>query len=171
MKNNNKLRELLGITQEQLALLLNVSRSQLSLYEIGKRDLPIAAKLKLATIISNVQNASKKATNVSLSYKKIESEKKKIITDFIIVNKHKQSVLEKKSVSIEKKKQANTTALYLTHFIKNEPSEKSFLPIVKGIENKAQKNKDDWKLQFNLQLKLKILKEEEIFLENYLKTL
>lgn len=45
MKSHNNLRELLGIKQDDLALLLKVTRSQLAMYESGKRDLPAAVKL------------------------------------------------------------------------------------------------------------------------------
>ena len=42
------IRSLLGITQQEAAIILKVSRSQLSLYELNLRDLPTDAMLKLS---------------------------------------------------------------------------------------------------------------------------
>ena len=95
-------RELLGITQEDLALLLQASRSQLSLFEIGKRDLPLAAKSKLAEMLSYSQNSfKKKKTTVATTIQ--ENEKEKIIKDFLFVNLRKQRAVKKKIASLEKK--------------------------------------------------------------------
>ena len=56
MENKKSIRSLLGFKQEELALLLKVSRSQLSLYELGKRSLPLHAMEKLALLVSQLQN-------------------------------------------------------------------------------------------------------------------
>jgi transcriptional regulator with XRE-family HTH domain len=52
MKTKNVIREKLGITQEDLAVLLGISRSYLALFELGKRSLPVEAKQKLAALIN-----------------------------------------------------------------------------------------------------------------------
>lgn len=52
MKTKNVLREKLGITQEDLAVLLGDSRSYLALFELGKRSLPEESKQKLAALIN-----------------------------------------------------------------------------------------------------------------------
>ena len=58
MEKQLTIREQLGLKQEELALLLQVTRSQLSLYEIGKRKLPTHATEKLATLLSFAQSES-----------------------------------------------------------------------------------------------------------------
>ena len=40
MKNKNNIRALTGMSQENLALLLQVSRSQIAMFETGKPPLP-----------------------------------------------------------------------------------------------------------------------------------
>lgn len=55
MKKIEKIRDQFGLTQNDLALLLRVTRSQLSMYELGKRDLPIAAKEQLAQMLGYLQ--------------------------------------------------------------------------------------------------------------------
>ncbi len=52
MKTQTSISSLLGLNQQDMALLLGVSRGQISMYEIGKRSLPTAALQKLATILS-----------------------------------------------------------------------------------------------------------------------
>ena len=51
MKNQSNLCKLLGLSQMEAALLLGVHRSQLSMFESGKRSLPQAATLRLAEIL------------------------------------------------------------------------------------------------------------------------
>lgn len=48
MKGSTAIRKQLGLTQHQLAGLLQVSRSAINLYELGKRSLPVAAMIRLA---------------------------------------------------------------------------------------------------------------------------
>ncbi|MDI1318402.1 helix-turn-helix domain-containing protein [Flavobacterium sp.] len=55
MKKTNPIRNLLGVSQEDMALILQVSRSQWAMYELGKRDLPTKAKLVLAEILHYVK--------------------------------------------------------------------------------------------------------------------
>ncbi len=50
MKATQKLREQLGLSQQDLAQYLSITLSVLGMYEIGKRDLPTAAMVKLAAI-------------------------------------------------------------------------------------------------------------------------
>ena len=48
------LREFFGISQQDFATYLSVSRSMLSMVEVGERELPGAASVKLATLVSLV---------------------------------------------------------------------------------------------------------------------
>lgn len=50
MKGSTAIRKQLGLTQHQLAGLLQVSRSAINLYELGKRSLPVAAMIRLAQL-------------------------------------------------------------------------------------------------------------------------
>ncbi len=59
MRSMKRLRETLGLSQEQLAIYLGVTRSLLSMAEMGKRSLPVKAFVKLSelekSLRSNVQ--------------------------------------------------------------------------------------------------------------------
>jgi len=50
MKATQQLRDQLGLSQQDLAQYLSITVSLLGMYEIGKRDLPTAALVKLAAI-------------------------------------------------------------------------------------------------------------------------
>lgn len=54
MNDIKKLRGGLGLSQEQLAIYLNIERGLLSMAEIGKRELPTDALLKLNTLQQNI---------------------------------------------------------------------------------------------------------------------
>ncbi|MEO7584690.1 MAG: helix-turn-helix domain-containing protein [Ferruginibacter sp.] len=51
MNASKEIRQKFGLSQEQMAQYLSVSRSLLSLHEIGKRDLPTAAMVKLSELL------------------------------------------------------------------------------------------------------------------------
>ena len=59
MKNSQPIRELLGMNQHDMAMLLGVSRSHYAMFEIGKRDLPANATQILANMLVNVQTPTK----------------------------------------------------------------------------------------------------------------
>ncbi|NUY82467.1 hypothetical protein HUK80_16295 [Flavobacterium sp. MAH-1] len=58
MRHKNPLRSLLGLTQNELAELLQVGRPLLSLHELGRRGLPLQAQRLLADMLAHVQAAS-----------------------------------------------------------------------------------------------------------------
>lgn len=77
MQKRTTIREQLGVTQEELALLLKVTRSQLAMYELGKRDLPVAAKKQLSELLLYVMEQSA-TTKVAKRLKKRGNSFKKI---------------------------------------------------------------------------------------------
>lgn len=52
MKLTQSYREQLGLSQETLAMVFSISKSQLAMHETGKRDLPLAVLEKLAAMTS-----------------------------------------------------------------------------------------------------------------------
>jgi len=53
MRTHNEIRKSLGLTQEQMAMLLGVSRSQLAYYELGRRDLPPKAWTVMRELVTH----------------------------------------------------------------------------------------------------------------------
>ena len=66
MKLTQSYREQLGLSQETLAMVFNMSKSQLAMHETGKRDLPLVALEKLAAMTSFFKQAATTSTTVEL---------------------------------------------------------------------------------------------------------
>lgn len=73
-EKDTHIKSLLGLSQEETAMILNITRMQWAQFTTGRRDIPVTAKLKLAEVLSNIQ---KNKTNPQEVNKIIEIEKKK----------------------------------------------------------------------------------------------
>ena len=60
MEKSTNLRQILGMKQEDMAMLLQITISQLAMYATGKRSLPLAAKLKLVEMLEFSSQEEKK---------------------------------------------------------------------------------------------------------------
>lgn len=168
MKNNETIRNLLGISQKDLALLLRVSRSQIAMYELGKRNLPIHATEKLAKIVLQIQNETNeikkdKASIVAEQY---------FLQKALLKNNHQQLLTERKIEALEKKlkilefSRKAATVLIKTEMVKIESDIIKHL-ISKSNNNIAEKNRTSL---LQLQIKNEVLKHEEKLLKEKLKS-
>ena len=140
MKNNISIS--LGLKQQELAQLLQVSRSQLSLYELGKRSLPIHAMEKLTIMLALAQKGKVK----SEMKKRISIEEQNVLKKILLKNNHQQLLVERKIKALEKKQNALVTSKKLiAHLLKNESKmKKNELAVLKSLEVKL---KNFWKFQ------------------------
>ncbi|MDD5151856.1 MAG: helix-turn-helix transcriptional regulator [Flavobacterium sp.] len=117
MKATQLFRDQLGLSQEVIAQYLCVTRSQLAMYEVGKRELSTAALAKLAEIalFFDQKNATEKVENKIL--KKQELEVKELLTHHAKELEYKQIKEQRLLDAIQKKHnqnlQLNSLALYL----------------------------------------------------------
>jgi transcriptional regulator with XRE-family HTH domain len=120
MKNNATIKNLLGLTQEEMSILLGITRSQWAMYETGKRDLPISAKTQLATMLSHVQN-TKKSSHESQKFSKAEQIKaqEKVKEEYQSLELKKR-ILEKKLLALENKRAGCFAALETVHFLETQ---------------------------------------------------
>lgn len=172
MKKNKRICKQLGIKQEDLALLLNVNKRQLAMYEIGQRDLPITAITQLVEILKYMQeDAYKSVTNTSL-LKIQELQKKKTLEQLAKDNQYKQLQLKKKITVAEKKHNSNLAALQLMEYLENKDSKKGSLTpeITKVIKTKAasQLNKNGLALLTKFQIEKEVLQAEEKIILQFL---
>ena len=136
MKKDNAIRDLLGVSQEDLALLLNVTRSQLAMYESGKRDLPVAVKVKLASMLKLLHDSASQKAAPEPHVKKQEQLSENWIKEWVTINKIRQMALERKIKRIEKKYASNLTILKLMTQLeqqkdKNTNPDRELLKIIK----------------------------------------
>ena len=97
-----KTRDFLGITQEQMAVILGISKSLLSMYELGKRDLPTHALVKLAALSNHVNNTINKRKSSGVDKKTYSVKSVIIINELITEYQLKLLKLERKLRKIEK---------------------------------------------------------------------
>ena len=162
MKNN--ISTSLGLKQQELAQLLQVSRSQLSLYELGKRSLPIYAMEKLTIMLALAQKGKVK----SEMKKSISNEEQNVLKKILLKNNHQQLLVERKIKALEKKQNALVTSKQLiAHLLKNESKiMKNELAVLKSIEIKSKKQEIE---KYNTALlQLEIKKEVLVFEEKVL---
>jgi transcriptional regulator with XRE-family HTH domain len=164
MKSNQRIRELLGLTQEQLAMLLGVSRSQLSLYELGLRELPTAALQQLAEMLSVVQNV-----NASIRMKSRAAEEKGqnhvTLQKLLKENSFQQERLTRKIVVMEETYQTNLTGVHLVKHLVSKgefklPHQTDLLGVLERRMSRALE-KNGYSKIIQHQIKLKVLQQEE----------
>ena len=160
-----KVSAILGISQENLANLLQVSRSQIAMYELGKRSLPVPAMEKLATMLTLLQDKSTKR-----EVKKNNAvEEQNLLKKLLLKNSHQQLLVERKIKALEKKQNALATSKKLiAHLLKNESKmKKNELAVLKSIEIKSKNQ--DIKNYAALLLQLEIKKDVLVFEEKLLR--
>ena len=168
MKKEN-IRELLGFTQEELAQYLEVSRSQLSLYELGKRKLPTTAINKLAKLLSIVSIDDSKEIEIDNEYENI------ILRKLIQSNCYQKIKIEHKIKTVLDKQKALKSTKKIAEYLKNKDNDFKKNE-VKFIERIASKNEikfiqtEKFSL-LELQIKKEMLEYEEKLLNRYLKNL
>lgn len=163
-KKMKSISKALGLTQEELAFLLGVTRSQLSMYQLGKRNLPPEAKLKLSELLQAVTNTNTSKQN------KIALEKNptttKWIAELLLVNQQKQLATEKRLQQLQRKIEKEKVATQLMNFLKREEKFKTS-KVVKAIALKNTSNNSE-EILLKLTLKLEVLQAEEKILKKYL---
>ena len=159
-----RIRDLLGLTQGQLSLLLEVGHSQLSLYELGLRRLPATAVQKMAEMIAVVNTAASSAFMKSRAAEEAV-ERQVTLEKLRKENSYQQERLSRILVPLEQKYQSNVTALYLVQQLGVEwktkaPHQIEYLGALKNSIGRAlEKNSYSKIVQY--QIKLKVLKDEE----------
>lgn len=161
MKNEISLSASFGLSQQDMALLLGISRGQLSMYEIGKRSLPLSALQKLASITQHLQTAqNKKTTAADKTWQ--EAYKKKLLRE----NGIEQYQVRQKIEQLQKKQTAQEQLMGLADFIQQSKTEDRF-GVHQRVTTKVQavnRAQHDQKLA-ELTLRLEVLKVVKDFLE------
>lgn len=170
-----KIRELLGMKQEEIALLLEVTRSQWAMYELGKRDLPTAAKLKLAEMLAFVQKKDSYWKKELPVHKEQKGQMKKRLEDLIVINKRLQFKTTLKLQEVNKKYNLNFNRLKTMRYFEMNPQKltkkENLLLEEMGNRAKNETAKKGLLKQLELEVKLETLQEEEKVLKKKLNDL
>jgi transcriptional regulator with XRE-family HTH domain len=161
MQNNETIRSILGLKQDELAALLSVTRSQLSMYELGKRDLPVDVKRKLAELLTNAHKKNLKKNKINDITK---DDQQKIIKEFLFLTQREILNLEKKIIRLDKKIEKIENSTFLFKNLNRKDTVEKYR-IEKQPHTELIKLKQN---QFKHNIKIKILIENKIFLEKLL---
>jgi transcriptional regulator with XRE-family HTH domain len=170
MKNKTTIRTLLGLSQQDMAVLLGVTRGHLSMYEIGKRDLPSHAMLLLAEMLAYVQapEAAERRTEAAKQYSKPHQQ---FIERMIRENEFQQLRIARKIAAEQKKQESQLRMVHLSDFLNNrQAKEKTANVFHDRIIHKAQvaaRETNTSLLKFELEQELLIL--EKMMLESKLR--
>ncbi|NHN26362.1 helix-turn-helix transcriptional regulator [Flavobacterium jejuense] len=159
MKKDTTFKSLL-LSQEEIALLLGIKRSQYAMYEIGKRDLPTAALLKLSKLTNYADTLSQLTKREFPYHKTQQAKKQELLLKQIENNNIEQLLLEKKIKQLQHNYQkAARTIEFVTLYKEKEGLTDRDDVILENIQNKALAilDKNGVHLQTKIQLQLKAL--------------
>jgi hypothetical protein len=172
MKRTN-LKSLLGITQQDAAIILQVSRSQVSLYELHLRDLPAAAMIKLSQGWHYADTKAKLSKESSACSKEEESRMKEFLKDEIRKNELEQLNTRRQIEKMSDKYDSVVRGLHALEFWKQQVKDASSkeMQILILVEERTKIKLDDcsWYMREQCKLKLKMLEEYRKSLEEKMK--
>ena len=171
MKKDKGIGHVFGIQQEDMAMLLQVSRSAWSMYAIGIRNLPVGVKLKVAKMLAFVKKIENENKDTIPPVKKLESKIKKSLQEQLVVNKYKQGRVAANLKDYQEKYESACRAYQLVEFLAAEPQEsKNEGEILQEIKSKAEAaiEKNGSHIQEKYEIKLLVLQHEELLLKERL---
>ena len=140
MKKESTLRTLIGIKQQDMAGLLYVSRTRFSMFETGKRSLPVASMEFFAEMLVHL-TASNHITKSLFQSEQYQTLLQKQIERLLLENERQQWLVVKKINAATKKYEAKLKMLQLSEFLTSRPAKKGVLDtgMLKSFTNKASK--------------------------------
>ena len=123
MNQSFPIRALLGITQDKMAQLLEINRSQWSMFESGLRDLPIHAKLVLAEMMKVLLQP--KGTEKRSSAYGRNANMERYLSKRLHRNKINQLSNERKLIAATKKNQKIQAVLQVAQMFTDQPAKKT----------------------------------------------
>lgn len=144
MKKNQTISTLLGVSQFEMAALLKITRGQWSMYESGKRSLPLAAREQMNKFLTHVQDAnSKKAKNELVSSQQRNNTKQELDA-LLRDNENQQLTVERKIAGVLKKQAEAVAALQLVDFLATQDHKEDYYPgLLQLIERKAKRKTEE----------------------------
>ncbi|WP_412476410.1 helix-turn-helix domain-containing protein [Flavobacterium sp. TBRC 19031] len=157
MKKESIISDLLGLNQREAARLLQVSRSQLSMYELGQRDLPLSAKVLLTAMVDQAQQRKSAPTVLPLLAQQ-EQLKQHWIERQLKLNTFRQLRMSRILTKMEQTYAAQLKILELVAQLKeaNADDSKVYQGFLKSLENKAHKKMTQTGLAQLLQCQIKL---------------
>jgi hypothetical protein len=170
MENEIKLQALLGLKQEYVAMILKVTRTQWSMFVLGKRDLPINAKLELAELLTFV-SSDVDVADINALVLSTASKRRKIFETQQKSNLFQQMKVERKLTALVKKYEMAVASIKVIGFLEQSQSlsqhEQNFWALIK-MDAVREMEKNCEVVQEKWQLKLKTLQFEAMLINEKL---
>lgn len=171
MKESTTIKSYLGLTQEEMAMLLGITASQWSMFKSGKRSLPLEASEQLGLLLKGVQK-KKQDSKIAGQFLKTEKEKakEKRKQDYLKIQ-IKLHRLAKELEIIESHRSESFAALEAVHYLETQPQEKQVLDLIKSIKGRVDKTLAKYSLYKleQIQLQKGILETVKYKMEEQLK--
>lgn len=132
MKVKSDLKKLIGLTQDEIATYLNITRAQWSMFASRKRDLPLEASVKLALLFQHLHQSE--ATQKLSDLEKVTAQTKNSLLMRIKKLEIYQKINEDKRQVFEKKRQELQAALNTLDYLRNQKD--CFDELLNTIENR-----------------------------------
>lgn len=158
---------MLGLTQDEMSRIVGVSRSQWSMYELGRRELPMGAMQVVSKLLSGLKSAEK-ARKISTDN---TDDMQRIVKRLLDENLFQQTSLKREIFATENKLAERERRMFLVEYFKSgdfEPRHQA-VTLIPAARNNSTLN--DKKISENLlvqNLKLEMLQEEEKILRSKL---
>jgi hypothetical protein len=174
MKKETIFKDKIILSQVEIALLLNVPRSQWAMFLHDKRDLPAHAKINLGQLIKGVNAIEAAKAKKLIQETSQEAQMPKWFEKMLKANELKQLKVKKELHKIESQYHAAKNTLHLIALITIEND--AFVTkqdVIAVIKKRALKQLQSCGLatQEHLKIKLAVLKHEKKLLESDMKKL
>lgn len=169
MNRNSSFRSMLGLTQEDAAIILKVSRSQLSLYELDQKNIPVRAMKMLREGCQYAETAEKKVKEKMPFFKEQEESMKVFLKNEIRENEFEQIKIRRQIERITEKYTSVVMALQALEFWKQQEEDissyemQALIVIEERIRVKLYKC--GWHIQEQYRMKLETLEYYRKMLE------
>jgi transcriptional regulator with XRE-family HTH domain len=138
MKQKDNFKKILGLTQDDIAPLLGISRSQWSMYEIGKRSLSPAAAVEFYKLLHYLRDNHSKELEMQDFMKEDEKRLHDQLKREIDKNEYKMNRLTKKRERAEHLYEESLAALRVVAYLESQPDNERTVNIKKVIQIKTK---------------------------------
>lgn len=155
MTQKTNIKSLLGLTQEETAMMLEITRMQWVQYSTNRREIPLLAKERLANVLFTLH---KNKTVSKLTTKIIETEKKKaqngLLQEYKTIE-FKIMKLERELIKREQTRNEAYKALEVVAYLETHKEHQFLQNLSQSIKNRAINTLNKYSLKDFQDLKLK----------------
>jgi transcriptional regulator with XRE-family HTH domain len=138
MKAKDTFKKLLGLSQEEMAIILGITRTQWSMYEIGKRNLPSAAAVEFSKLLHYIQENHSKEMEMPDFMKEEEKRVYGQLGKDIQKNEYKLNRLTKKMERAQLLYEDAFAALQVVAYLESQPKNEKITTIKNVIQQKTR---------------------------------